>query len=933
MVCPSCGASNSEQSKSCSQCGRGLTGAADDQTIYLDESTPPPAPRGASAAAPGSAGPGAMTWGSLPSQAIAMPAAIPAGTMFGRYRIESLLGEGGMGAVYRALDTELERTVALKLVRPELAINEQTMKRFKQELLLASRISHKNILRIHDLGDAGGIKFITMAFVEGTDLAKVIDRDGPLAIDRALRFGRQLCAALEAAHEEGVVHRDLKPQNVLVDGADNLYISDFGLAKSLEAEISMGTRTGQILGTPRYMSPEQVEAREVDHRSDLYSAGLILYEMFTAELPFRGESAMQLMYQRVSELPRDPRRARAGLPDYIANIILKCLEKDPAKRYQSASEILADIDAQNAPPVTNDGGKTISIQIRKPTRRGAVAALAGVVVAGGLLAAIPQSRQAIRSMLFGVPAAGEQRLYVAVVPSLVSGEKYLADGIGDSLVAKLSGLRNVYVADSNAVATAPAAAKDDDAKLAEFLGVKALIRVAVTGSGDRISVTVRGQDTQNRRSLLTRQFDGVRQDLLAIQDQLFEAVAEALLIRQTDEERAKTAAKPTADIAAYDLYLRGASLIKGNRERKTAEQAFKLFEDATKADPRFALAYAGMADASIQLFRASKDESWVQRAVSAAEQAERLDANLPQVQNALGTAYTSVGRRTEGIAKFQAALAAAPNSDEGYRRLGSAYLSMGRTDDAIRMLQKARDINQFYWSNHNTLAQAYLRNGDHRNAIASFQQVVKLNPGEVRGWSNLGAAYFALDEWEQAVPNLEKAASLDPKGNYNLGVAYFYLTRYAEAAQAFEAYLAQNPEDANAALSLAETYRWSDQPAKSAEWFDRARASALKLEKTSPAEALSILAICAAQKKQSAEALRYIGQARTVDKENSDLIYRETIVNAVAERWPEAIRSLRQALENGYSVRAAESEPELAGLRARPEFRSVISGIPRRSYR
>ena len=168
-----------------------------------------------------------------------------------------------------------------------------------------------------------------------------------------------------------MVHRDLKPQNILVDAADNLYVSDFGLAKSLDAEISMGTRTGQILGTPRYMSPEQVEAKDVDHRSDLYSAGLIVYEMFTGELPFRGDSAMQLMYQRVSEPPRDPRRACPDLPDYIANIILKCLEKDPARRYQSAREILDDIDAQHAPPVTKRAGKPSAF--RSESRRRAEA--------------------------------------------------------------------------------------------------------------------------------------------------------------------------------------------------------------------------------------------------------------------------------------------------------------------------------------------------------------------------------------------------------------------------------------------------------------------------------------------------------------------------------------------------------------------------------
>ena len=240
------------------------------------------------------------------------------GSSFGvRYRIESLLGQGGMGAVYKAYDTELDRTVAIKLVRPELASNPETMQRFKQELLLASKISHKNILRIYDLGDSGGIKFISMAFVEGCDLAGLIESTGRLALDRALSFTLQLCAAMDAAHREGVVHRDLKPQNILIDQADRLYVSDFGLAKSLAPEAATMTRTGQLLGTPRYMSPEQVEGKEVDHRSDLYSLGLIIFEMFTAEVPFRGDSALQIMFQRMTAAPKDPRTLRPDMPDYV----------------------------------------------------------------------------------------------------------------------------------------------------------------------------------------------------------------------------------------------------------------------------------------------------------------------------------------------------------------------------------------------------------------------------------------------------------------------------------------------------------------------------------------------------------------------------------------------------------------------------------------
>ena len=284
---------------------------------------------------------------STPSGAPPGPSAISLaelgpGSEFGpRYRIESVIGEGGMGKVYKAHDSDLDRTVALKLVRPELARDASSLQRFKQELLLASRISHRNILRIHDLGDVGGVKFISMAYIQGMDLHELIAKMGKLQTERVVDIAKQLAGALEAAHAEGVVHRDLKPRNVLITVDDHVYVSDFGLAKSLDAETTAMTRAGEVLGTPRYMSPEQAESKAADHRSDLYSLGVILYEMATGVVPFTGESSLQVMFQHVQQAPKDPRLLNPETPEYLAIIILKCLEKDPAaplsERYRTAA--------------------------------------------------------------------------------------------------------------------------------------------------------------------------------------------------------------------------------------------------------------------------------------------------------------------------------------------------------------------------------------------------------------------------------------------------------------------------------------------------------------------------------------------------------------------------------------------------------------------
>src|SRR6202453_5447163 len=282
IICPHCRTANPDFAGTCSKCSEPLP-IGDSETIQMVD-----------------------------------PTTITLGSDFGpRYRIETLLGQGGMGRVYKAYDKELNRTVAIKVVREGAIGQADALKRFKQELVLASKISHKNILRIHDMGEVAGMKFITMAYVEGHDLHQLI-RDNPqMPLERVLKFAQQLAGALAAAHAEDIVHRDLKPQNILVDASDQLYIADFGLAKSYAAGAVGMTQTGAFLGTPRYMSPEQVEGKPTDGRSDLYAFGLILYEMVAGDVPFTGESTLKVMYQRLQERPKSPKATNPSVPTWL----------------------------------------------------------------------------------------------------------------------------------------------------------------------------------------------------------------------------------------------------------------------------------------------------------------------------------------------------------------------------------------------------------------------------------------------------------------------------------------------------------------------------------------------------------------------------------------------------------------------------------------
>lgn len=876
------------------------------------------------------------------------PSAIALGSDFGtRYRIESLLGQGGMGRVYKAYDKELDRTVAIKVVREGAIGQADALKRFKQELVLASKISHKNILRIHDMGEVAGVRFISMAYIQGKDLQHVIKENPKMPLERVLKFAQQIGEALAAAHAEGVVHRDLKPQNLLIGNDDQVFVCDFGLAKSFEESAIGMTRTGAFLGTPRYMSPEQVEGKPADQRADLYAFGLILYEMVTGDVPFTGESTLKVMYQRIQEKPKSPKLINADLPNWLVRIIMRCLEKEPADRYQSAYEILADLQGAKSQSSGGSGsrggisrsGDSIQIQLPEFASRRSVWIPSAAALVLLIVAAVFLVRHFVQNGGGGGGGGGETNVsgipplssgrFVAILPIQVLGDAsqigYLAQGVEEAISTKLFQVRDVRVTSSDEADKIDQ--KQSPIKIARALGANYLVQGTLQGSGDRIRVTMRLQDALHNKRVWDKEFDGVSSDLFTLEDQIYSELVSALNVNLTSDEVANSKARPTENAAAYDLYVRGRNALRAH-DTKSTQSALDYFDQALKADPKFALAFAGEADASLRMYGVKKDNFWTQKALTSAQAAEQINDKLPEVHSALGSAYITTGKYAQAIVELKRAISLAPGSDEGYRRLGAAYLASGDYARAIESFQKGVDLNSYFWVNQNALGDTYFRSGDYPKALQAFQQVTVLAPDISTGYENIGNVYAQQGKYQEAVPYFQKALAIEPfYSTYsNLGTAYFFLKQYPQAAETFEKAVALNPNDTLTAVNLADSYRFSGQKDKAHAAYQQAVSLGYKELQTNPqnSDVMAQIALSYANLGEAQQADTFIKKARAIDKTSLDYIYDQVQIYALLGKTKEALDALREALEKHYPAEAVAADPNVDSLHTNPEFNELI---------
>jgi tetratricopeptide (TPR) repeat protein len=557
----------------------------------------------------------------------------------------------------------------------------------------------------------------------------------------------------------------------------------------------------------------------------------------------------------------------------------------------------------------------------------------GVVIGATLFLVIPATRHLIFKEAGIATPAGLPPLskgkFIAVLPFRVLGSEnslnYVADGLGEALSAKLFQLSDVRIA------SASAASKANDQKtplasIAKDLGVNYIVHGLIQGAGDKLRITVNLENMVEDRLQWSQEFTGVTGDLLTLEDQIYARLMEVLQSKAPNNSVAT--AHPTENVAAYDIYLRGRNALRNRQDPKKIQAAIDLFDQAIKQDPGFALAYTGMADASLLMYREKKDRFWSEKAIASAQQAERLNDKLPEVHFSLGTAYSATGQTAQAISELKRGLELAPNSDEAYRRLGTAYQSIGQKDEAIKALQKAVEINPYYWTNQSALGAAYFEYGNYDGALKQFQIVTQLEPQNAAGYDNIGSVYSRMGRYEESVVAFQKALQIQPyPATYtNLGTSFFYLKRYSESVPMFQKAVEMSPNDETFVGNLADAYRWAGDKNKANATYDQAVALAYKQLQVNPrdASALGHMALYNAKKGDVAQANDFIKRARAIDPSDVYLIYTSAIVATIGHDQKVAFDSLHSALQKGYATDDMEADPEFNALRGKPEYEALM---------
>jgi serine/threonine protein kinase/Flp pilus assembly protein TadD len=639
-------------------------------------------------------------------------------TFAGRYQVIEELGHGGMGRVYKVFDTDIKEKIALKLLRPEIALDRETIERFSNELKLARKISHRNVCRMFDLGKADGTTFITMEYVHGEDLKRLIRKMGQLGAGRAVSIAKQVSEGLMEAHHLSIVHRDLKPQNIMVDEDGNARIMDFGIARSLHGKGITGA--GVMIGTPEYMSPEQVEGKDVDQRSDIYSLGIILYEMLTGRVPFEGDTPFTIGVKHKSEIPRDPREINAQIPQDLGRAVLKCLEKDKAKRYQVAVDLHTDLEKieQGLPTTERVVSKRRPFTSRQITvqfslKKLLVPSMAVIVVLVGALAIW----QIMGKRSTPPIAIGKPSLAVLYFKNNTGDEKLdlWRTGLSDSIITDLSQSRFINVLSSNEVLSihrtlglldAKAYALEDLKRIGAGGRIEHVLQGTLSRAGDLFRIDYSLQEVEKGMTVGSGRVEGKGEaSIFAMVDELTTKIKSDLKLSagQIAGDIDKTLGQiTTSSPEAYKLYVEGSGLYGSGQYRK----AIEYYEKAVTVDPGFATAYRSMGMAYMVRGYSVKYRESINKAFDLSDRVSDRERYRIQAE------FYGLSDRTldKSIDAFKQLIALYPNDRGGNNNLGTTYMRLEEWDQAIERFDYLVQ-NEAVDLAHGLLAECYVAKG------------------------------------------------------------------------------------------------------------------------------------------------------------------------------------------------------------------------------
>ncbi|UCD57493.1 MAG: protein kinase [Candidatus Hydrogenedentota bacterium] len=701
------------------------------------------------------------------------------GKTISHYRILEKLGEGGMGVVYKAEDTVLRRFVALKFPSAQLLGSEEEKTRFMNEARAAAQLDHPNICTLYEIGEDQGHTFISMAYVDGRGIDEELE-SGPVRMDVAIDIALQVSQGLYAAHRKGIIHRDIKSANVMVTRDGQVKIMDFGLAK-LVGRTNI-TQPGTIMGTVSYMSPEQAGSEPIDHRTDMWSLGVVLYEMLTGELPFKGNSQQAVIYLIQNEHPPYIRDARSETPLALENAVFKMLQKNPADRYEDMSAVISELRTIKRDSITSVGSYEESPSI----------------------AVLP---------FINMSADPEQ--------------EYFCDGLAEELINALTKLHHLRVI----ARTSAFSFKGKNVNVRDIgreLDVGTILEGSVRKAGNRLRITAQLVDTARGHHLWSERYDREMDDIFAIQDEITLAIVDNLRPRLLGGEKERLVKRQTVDIEAYNLYLKGGwffNTLAGEGLKK----ALEYFEKAIEKDPHYAPAHVGIARsfANLPLYSTSSTRDVFPKAKAAIQKALELDEELAEAHAVYGWIKMNFERDWEGADReCKRAIELNPGLDIAHYYYGMGLMFKAKLDGAVNSLRRAHELDPLSLLYIRQLGEVLSRSGRHDEAIDTLKKGLELNPNFPYMHFILGLVFFNMALYEEALAELEAERKVsrywNPVNESVIGATYAAMGKRSEAQRVLDEFVERSKEENVSGFVVAVLCVALGEIDKAFEWLDKA---------------------------------------------------------------------------------------------------------------